>query len=34
MDTIKTQVRKYVMDNFLMGAFPEELRNANLTAVF
>jgi len=27
MDTIKTQVRKYVMDNFLMGAFPEELRD-------
>jgi acyl carrier protein len=27
MDTIKTQVKQYVMDNFLMGAGPEELRD-------
>jgi acyl carrier protein len=27
MDTIKAQVRQYVMDNFLMGASPDELRD-------
>jgi acyl carrier protein len=27
MDTITAQVRKYVMDNFLMGACAEELRD-------